>query len=167
MKCKLHEGQITVHRVVHDWSDLAAAAAAANESKHADLKNFCFSHWTRFLELGTTCIHSAVQVFTVLLAPGFNIMLSLWSCVIGSPPASPVATASVKWASEVSQSCPTLCDPVDYSPPGCSLPGILQARVLEWGAISFSRGSSQPRDRTPVSHSPGRRCNLWATREAQ
>ena len=41
-----------------------------------------------------------------------------------------------------------LCDPMDCSPPGSSVHGILQARILEWGAISFSRGSSQPRDRT-------------------
>ena len=44
------------------------------------------------------------------------------------------------------QSCPTLCHPIDYSPPGFSVHGILQARTLEWVAISFSRGSSQPRD---------------------
>ena len=44
------------------------------------------------------------------------------------------------------QSCPTLCDPIDGSPPGSPVPGILQARTLEWVAISFSRGSSQPRD---------------------
>ena len=61
---------------------------------------------------------------------------------------------------EVAQLCPTLCDPVDCSPPGSSLHGILQARVLEWVAISFSRGSSRPRDQTRVSHSPGRRFNL-------
>ena len=36
------------------------------------------------------------------------------------------------------QSCPTLCDPIDSSPPGSPVPGILQARVLEWGAIAFS-----------------------------
>ena len=36
------------------------------------------------------------------------------------------------------QSCPTLCDPMDYSPPGSSVHGIFQARVLEWGAIAFS-----------------------------
>ena len=53
--------------------------------------------------------------------------------------------------SEVAQSCLTLCDPVDCSPPGSSIHGILQARILEWVAISFSRGSSQPRDRTQVS----------------
>ena len=50
----------------------------------------------------------------------------------------------------VAQSCPTLCEPMDCSLPGSSVHGILQARVLEWVAISFSRGSSQPRDRTFV-----------------
>ena len=62
--------------------------------------------------------------------------------------------------SEVAQSCSTLCDPMDCSLPGSSLHGILQARVLEWGAISFSRGSSRPRDRTLVSCIPGRHFNL-------
>ena len=50
----------------------------------------------------------------------------------------------------VAQSCPTLCDPLDCSPPGSSVHGILQARTVEWGAISFSRGSSQHRDQTWV-----------------
>ena len=48
--------------------------------------------------------------------------------------------------SEVTQSCPTLCDTMDCSLPGSSIHGIFQARVLEWGAISFSRRSSRPRD---------------------
>ena len=52
------------------------------------------------------------------------------------------------------------------SPPGSSVHGIFQARVLEWVAISFSRGSSQPRDRTQVSHTAGRHFTVWATREA-
>ena len=68
--------------------------------------------------------------------------------------------------SEVAQSCPTLCDPMACRLPGSSLHGILQARVLEWVAISFSRGSSRPRGRTLDSRIPGRRFNLWATREA-
>ena len=49
------------------------------------------------------------------------------------------------------QLCPTLCDPVDRSPPGSSVRGILQARILEWAALPSSRGSSQPRDQTHVS----------------
>ena len=51
----------------------------------------------------------------------------------------------------VAQLCPTLCDPMNCSPPGSSVHGISQARGLEWVAISFSRGSSQPRDGTCVS----------------
>ena len=71
----------------------------------------------------------------------------------------------MKW-SEVAQSCPTLCESMDCSPPGSSVHGILQARILEWVAISFSKGSSWPRDWTQVSRIAGRRFNLWATREA-
>ena len=68
-------------------------------------------------------------------------------------------TTSATWESEseVAQSCPTLCDPMDCSPPGSSVLGIFQARVLEWIAISFSRGSSRPRDRTRVSRIVDRR----------
>ena len=62
--------------------------------------------------------------------------------------------------SEVAQLCPTLCDPVDCSPPGSSIHGILQARILESVAISFSMGSSQPRDRTQVFRIAGRRFTL-------
>ena len=66
---------------------------------------------------------------------------------------------------KVAQSCLTLCDPMDCSPPGASIHGIFQARVLEWVAISFSRGSSPPRNRTQVSCIIGRRFTVWATRE--
>ena len=55
----------------------------------------------------------------------------------------------------VTQSCPTLCNPMDSSPPGSSVHGILQAKILEWVAFLFSRGSSQPRDRTQVSRIAG------------
>ena len=58
----------------------------------------------------------------------------------------------------------TLCDPVDCSLPGFSILGILQARILEWVTISFSRGSSQLRDRTRVSHIVGKRFTIWATK---
>ena len=72
----------------------------------------------------------------------------------------------VKSESEVAQSCPTLCDPMDCSLPGSSVYGIFQAKLLEWVAIYFSRGSSRCRDRTWVSHVAGRRFTEWATREA-
>ena len=63
---------------------------------------------------------------------------------------------------KVTQSCPTLCDPMD-----CTVHGILQARILEWVAFPFSRGPSQPRDQTQVSHIAGRFSTSWVTREAQ
>ena len=58
----------------------------------------------------------------------------------------------MKSESEVTQSCSTLWDPMDYSLLGSLIHGILQARILEWVAISFSRGASQLRDQTRVSH---------------
>ena len=63
---------------------------------------------------------------------------------------------------KVAQSCLTLCNPLD-----CIVHGILQARTLEWVAFPFFRGSSQPRDRTQVSHIAGGFFTSWATREAQ
>ena len=66
----------------------------------------------------------------------------------------------------VVQSYLTLCDTMDYSPPGSSDHGILQARLLDWVTIPFSRGSSQPRDQAQVSWRAGRFFTIWATREA-
>ena len=63
--------------------------------------------------------------------------------------------------------CQTLCDPINCSLPGCPVHGILQARILEWVAISSSRGSSQPKDRTQVSCITCGFFTIWATREGQ
>ena len=57
---------------------------------------------------------------------------------------------------KVAQCCPTLCDPMDRSLPGSSAHEILQARILEWIAVLFFKGSCQPRDRTRVSCIAGR-----------
>ena len=66
----------------------------------------------------------------------------------------------------VAQLCPTRCDFMVSSPSGSSVHGISQARILEWVAIPFSRGSSQPRDQTQVSCIASRFFTIWATREA-
>ena len=63
---------------------------------------------------------------------------------------------------KVAQLCPTLCDPMD-----CRVQGILQARILEWVAVPFSRGPSQPGDQTQVSHTAGRFFTRLVTGEAQ
>ena len=75
-------------------------------------------------------------------------------------PLFPVCLVKRESESEVAQSCPTLCDPIDCSLPGSSVHGIFQARVLEWVAISLSRGSSQPRDQTQA------RDQTWVSRPA-
>ena len=67
----------------------------------------------------------------------------------------------------VTQLCPTLCNPIDYSMPGSSVHGILQARILEWVTISYSRGSSPLGNQTWLSCIAGRFFTIWTTREAQ
>ena len=71
----------------------------------------------------------------------------------------------MKGRTKLLPSCPTLYDPMYCSLPGSSIHGIFQARILEWVAISFSRGSPQPRDWTRVSCIAGRSFTIWATRE--
>ena len=74
---------------------------------------------------------------------------------VDSLPSEPLESES-----ELAQLCPTLCDPMDCSLPGSSVRGIFQAIVLEWIAISFSRGSSLPRDPTQVSRIVDRRFTI-------
>ena len=73
-----------------------------------------------------------------------------------------LSPSSLSVASEL---CPTLWGSLDYSPPSSSVHGIFQARILEWVAISFSRGSSWHRDLTWISRTASRFI-IWATREA-
>ena len=82
-------------------------------------------------------------------------------------PETPLILCDKLGKSEVTQSCPTLCDPMDCSLPGSSTHGIFQARILDWVAISFSRGSSWSRDWTRVSCIAGRCFIVWATKQAQ
>ena len=88
-----------------------------------------------------------------------------WNAKVGSQ-----ETPGKESESEVAQLCPTPSDPMDCSPPGSSIHGIFQATVLEWVAISFSRGSSRPRDPTLqavalTSEPPGKPRNTWSNRQ--
>ena len=86
------------------------------------------------------------------VASSFRGHRRLWrSCCCEGWPNSPCVSGREKVKMLVTQSCPTLCDPMDCSSPGSSVHGILQARILEWVAISFFQGSSRPRDRTLIS----------------
>ena len=143
-----------------------------------------------------------VKKSPVLRTQNYRLIISA-ACVLGeessghlSPFKDLLAALDVTCVCSVTQLCPTLFDPMDYSLPGSSVHGILQARILEWvklthlcptlcdpkdytvhqipqarilewGACPFSRESSQPSDRTQVSHIAGRFFTRWATREAQ
>ena len=95
------------------------------------------SGWRSFWK--SSFFHSAN---TAVLGPGWK----KWKC----------SSLSLVW----------LCDAIDGSPPGSSVHGILQARILEWVAIPFSRGSSPPRDQTQASCTASRLFTVWATGEA-
>ena len=113
---------------------------------------------------GFVCWHFSVPWRTLCFLQEVFFVLF---CFLFSLPCLPLSFSAasfmlkVKSESEVTLSCPTLCDPMDCSLPGSSVHGIFQARVLEWGAIAFSRGSSLPRDRTRVSHIAGRHFTIW------
>ena len=84
------------------------------------------------------------------------------------PLKDPLWLSSTTVCVAVSRSYLTLCDPMDSSPPGTTVHGALQARILEWIAISFSKGFSQPRDRILISSSSsliGRFFNVWAIKK--
>ena len=75
-------------------------------------------------------------------------------------------TSLVVQACLVAQLWLTLCDPMGCIPPGSTIHGISQARILEWVAISFSRRYSWPRDQTQVSCIAGGFCTIWASKES-
>ena len=113
---------------------------------------FCDFFWI----LAIACYFSNLKLLEVLkyiiygsMPSGYIIPLYLWKLKV-----------------LVTQSCPTLCDCMNCSPPGSSVHGILQARILEWVNIPFSRGSSWPGKQTRVSCIAGEFFIIWATREA-
>ena len=112
-----------------------------------------FSTWSWF-HRGSTCIRSGRQLCFSELA-GAVALTRLLNLIIQK-------IVQVK----VAQLGPTLCNPMGCSPPGSSVHGILQASILKWEAILFSRGSSQPKDQSQVSCIAGRFFTIWATREA-
>ena len=95
------------------------------------------------------------------LALGCTWMPYLELLMVHCQPGKATSKTEMKAKVKITQLCPTLHDPMNYI-----VPGILQARILEWVAFPFSRGYSQPRDRTQVSHIAGF-LPSWATREAQ
>ena len=112
-----------------------------------------------------TCgIHSFTNFILCLFKTTFGMKPYLWCWkLIFHSIHGIVCVCVCVW---VTQLCPTLCNTMECSSPGSSIHEITQARILEWVAIPFSRGSSQPRDQTQVSRIGGKFFTIWATREA-
>ena len=143
------------------------------EAQHAVIHGVAKSQtglrdWTELNWLLTIVTNCTLQTHDIYFITG-NVYL-LTSFTQTSPSASgnhqSVLYIHAAAAAKSLQSCPTLSDPMDYSPPGSYVHGILQARILEWVFIAFSRGSSWPRDWTYVSCIAGSFFTVWATREA-
>ena len=111
--------------------------------------------------LSCGCCQDLALLDLVLESAHRDVCKTLGRCLLSRKPET---TSTPVRRREVAQSLSPvwLCDPRDCSPPGSSVHGILQARILEWVAISFSRGSSPPRDQTWVSCTAGRCFTNWA-----
>ena len=134
------------HRVGHDWSDLAAAAAEGWTRRL--LRVQLLPLWMKELITVCVCVCVCVCVHSVM-----SRLLRPWNF--------PGNNTELKWSEvKVAQSCLILCNPMDYT-----VHGILQARILEWVAVPFSRGSSLPRDRTQVSHTAGGFFTSWILKQ--
>ena len=112
------------------------------------------SRWLS-LTYGNVSFHVTLSIHLTLSSP-LSMSIKLFFLSV-----SPLS----EWVSAVVHLSPIFCDPMDCSLPGSLVHGIIQARILKWVSISFSRGSSRPRDRTRVSHIVGRCFTIWATRE--
>ena len=119
------------HRVGHDWSDLAAAAAGEGlySCETCSMLPFLLSTLleAESIETESIKIDAPWTLFTLKYVGSSDHILSITESLY-------LFAAAAK----LLQSCPTLCDLIDRSPPGSPIPGILQARTLEWVAISFS-----------------------------
>ena len=127
----------------------------------------CYQHPLEYVIKSEGCSETHCFVIGQISSTWVALLIGLGNCLFSQAVCS-LRTSSVSYPfDEVTQSCPTLSHPMDCSLPGSSVCGIFQARILEWVAISFSRGSSQPRDQTRVSLIVGRHLAIWATKEVQ
>ena len=128
---------------------------------------FAFSLWPDMHRRGSiqTLLQPSALVSLSPSSLGLSFLPS--GCTVDPQPNQPPCPETQQTAQDstevkVAQLCPTLCNPMDYT-----VHGVLQARILEWIAFPFSRGSSQPRDQTQVTRIAGGFFTSWATRDAQ
>ena len=154
------------HRHTHTWPSYLANKArtgSQKQQKHQHLQELASHHISQQKDM-------TLPFLSPPLEGGLSVCIILrmlssapwWSSLplMQDPPL--FNQVKVK----VTQSCPTLCDLSNYSPSGSSVHRILQGRILEWIAMPFSRGSSQPIERTWVSCIAGKFFTVWGAREA-
>ena len=107
------------------------------------------SQTRKVLSQDSSPVHLQIDVFRVAMGNPLNLLASRDPSPLKSEDAAVCPKRDC--CCLVAKLCPTLCDPMDCSPPGSSVHGISQATILEWVAISFSRGFSKPRDQTHIS----------------
>ena len=120
----------------------------------------CMAVWSTQIENLRCHLHTALYYYGNYLWLEFFVQSEFENCSTCLELFCHHFHGSFMYSVKVAQSCLILCDPMDYT-----VHGIL-ARILEWVAVPFSRGSSQPRDQTQVSSITGRFFTSWATREA-
>ena len=142
------------------WGSVILIDKGGNSSKYPTSlqhSNICMNKYSCKWRL--ICNYLSLEANDVIYG-GLSVVLCVYVCVC-------LCVSVCVCVCVLTQRYLTLCDPVDCSLPGSSVPGISQARILEWVAISFSRGSSLPRDQTCISCIGRRVLYHWATREAR
>ena len=156
---------VGLHRVGHDWSDLAAAAAGMwCVCTMLTIVNNFYMAWMKVVKRvnpksshqeNNLCV--CVCLYEIMDCSDhamLNVSQNIMSYTLHSV---------CVW---VAQLCPTLWNPMDCGPPGSSVYGILQARILKWVDIAFFRGSSQPREWTSSPALQADSFTIWATGQA-
>ena len=153
-------------RVQHDW---ATEHAYFGKSRRFTLMGRLWLSWCVFRTRGNELKWQKFPVFQqtskALLSQASWQLFKTPCCHTYSKPVVNSPSTSVIKKVLVTQSCLTLCDPVDSSLAGSSVHGIFQAKILQWVAIPFSWGSSQLRDQTWIPHIASRFFTIWATRK--
>ena len=138
-------------RVGHDWVDSTQVSTGVSGGRSGSTT----------VALRPAASASPWNLWDVLISGPISDLLNetLWGwdpviSVLTGPPAWFWCTLGFVLHAQLFQSCPTLCNPMDCSLPSSPVHGVLQARILEWVAISFSKGSSSPKEWTPSLASP-------------
>ena len=160
----MHAESLQSHPTLCDCMDYSLSGSSVHRILQARILEWVTMPSSRESSWPTSSVSPALQADSLPLDPPGKPKIPH---VVEKVSLCATIRESVKWKVKVIQSCLTLCNHMNCSPPGSSVHGILQATILEWVVVPFSRGSSQPRDWTQVSCIAGGFFTVWATRKVQ